>query len=254
MIIFKSGPGIREGEKSALRLFLLPPFVLAVWGGVFLDLAISGRLRWYLNPLFWPVEIAAGITLMALAGAYLACFRPLSVGALPHSPSRILLQAVFLAIPIVIASTFAPQSFSGAALERRAALSGSRMVAQSASPKTAGDHIEIVDLAAAAYYPEHIPEVTGKQVSYVGQYFPGKAGEFRFCRVLMSCCAQDATPIYVHVVGDAPVFQEMQWIEIQGETFFRKNDGDWEPCVRLQKVTPSQPPADPYLYPVKTGK
>lgn len=242
-----------EGAREAMILFLIPPFVLTVWGGVFLDLATSGRLRWFLNPLFWPVEIAAGVAMIVLAGGYLACFQPVRLALRPRVLPRVVAQALILVVPIIAANCLAPPSFSAAALERRAAFSGGG-VAQSVALTKAPDHVEIVDLAAAAYYPEHIPEVSGREVRYVGQYFPGNDQEFRFCRVLMSCCAQDATPIYLHIVGTAPKFSEMQWIEVQGQTFFRKEDGDWVPCVRLEKVEASQQPTDPYLYPVKTGK
>ncbi len=237
-------------ERSTLLMFLIPPFVLTVWGGIFLDLAISGRLRVLLNPLFWPVEIGCGVVMLVLAGGYLLCFRPLSLVIEPGMSYRVVFQVGVLVLPVISAACFAPNSFSAAALERRAALSGGRILAQSAAMANGADHLEIVDLAAAAYYPEHIPEVSGKKVNYIGQYFPGTDGEFRFCRVLMSCCAQDATPIYLHIVGPAQKFEEMQWINVEGQTFFRKDDGEWVPCVRLEKVTASTAPADPYLYPV----
>jgi uncharacterized repeat protein (TIGR03943 family) len=231
--------------------FSVPPFVLASWGTIFLLLAAAGRLKTLLNPLFWPVEIACGILLLILAAAFLLCFQPTQPKANPTLSRRRLLQIAVLIIPFVVAATFAPPSFSAAALERRAGLSGAKIFAGSGSPSATGA-VQLVDLAAAAYYPEHIPEVTGKQVNYIGQYFPGSDGEFRFCRVLMSCCAQDATPIYLHVIGPAPKFDEMQWIAIQGETFFRKDDGEWTPCVRLGQVTASQAPPDPYLYPIRS--
>lgn len=230
--------------------FFIPPLILAVWGGIFLELATSGRLRVLLNPLFWPVEIGCGAMMLALAGGYLLCFRPLSRGIDPGLFPHMGLQAGILLVPIVAATCLAPASFSAAALERRAGLSGGRILAQSVSPEKHADHVEIIDLAAAAYYPEHIPEVSGKKVNYVGQFFPGSDTEFRFCRVLMSCCAQDATPIYLHIVGAAPKFAEMQWINVEGETFFRKEGDEWLPCVRLEKVSASKAPSDPYLYPV----
>lgn len=223
-----------------------------MWGGNFLYLAVSGHLRVLLNPLFWPMEIGCGVVLIAMAVGYLLTFRPVANQIDTVLSRRIVLQMGVLIVPLVVATGFAPVSFSAAALERRAGLSGGRILAQAGSTQTQPDHIEIIDLATAAYYPEHIPEVSGKKVSYVGQYFPGSNGEFRFCRVLMSCCAQDATPIYLHIVGDAPKFEEMQWIAVEGETFFRKDDGEWTPCVRLAKITASQAPSDPYLYPVRT--
>ena len=242
-----------EGAREAMILFLIPPFILTVWAGVFLDLATSGRLRWFLNPLFFPFEIGAGLIMLALAGAYFACFQPIARALTPRVSPRVMAQALILIVPIVAANSLAPASFSAAALERRAALAGSGAIA--AHPIAAqADHVEIVDLAAASYYPEHISEVSGKEVDYIGQFFPGNDQEFRFCRVLMSCCAQDATPIYLHVVGTPPKASEMQWIEIRGQTFFRKDGSDWIPCVRLENVELSHQPADPYLYPVKIAK
>jgi uncharacterized repeat protein (TIGR03943 family) len=255
MLFSRTGRTLPDGAREAMILFLMPPAVLTVWGGIFLDLATSGRLRWFLNPLFWPFEIVAGIALLVLAAGYLACFQPVALALQPRVSPRLVAQALVLIVPIVAANCLAPPSFSAAALERRAALAGGgAMVAQSVPSSKTPDHVEIVDLAAASYYPEHIPEVSGKEIDYIGQYFPGNDQEFRFCRVLMSCCAQDATPIYLHIVGTAPKFAEMQWIEVQGQTFFRKDGDDWVPCVHLEQVEASHQPADPYLYPVKTSK
>ena len=227
-------------------LYLTPPLILASWGGAFLYLAISGKLRTLLNPLFWPLEIACGVALIALAVAYLILFRPVVREAASGFP---IWQAGVLLVPLLIAAILAPASFSAAALEARAGLSGGKILAQAGSASSTGDSPALVDLAAAAYYPEQIPKVTGKKVRYLGQFLPAtKPGEFRFCRVLMSCCAADATPIYLHIVGDAPKVSELGWINVEGETFFRQDDGEWTPCVRLGSVTLAQPPPDPYLY------
>jgi uncharacterized repeat protein (TIGR03943 family) len=227
-------------------LYLMPPVILASWGGAFLYLAVSGKLRVLLNPLFWPLEIACGIILVALAVAYLVLFRPVTRGATRFP----LGQAGVLFVPLLVAAMLAPQSFSAAALEARAGLSGGKILAQSGSGGRTGDMVELVDLAAAAYYPENIPKVTGRKVSYLGQFLPAtKPGEFRFCRVLMSCCAADATPIYLHIIGNPPdKVAQLGWIQVEGETFFRQDDGDWTPCVRLTGVTSAQAPPDPYLY------
>ena len=223
---------------------------MAVWGGIFLFLAASGRLRSLLNPLFWSLEIGGGVLLILLAACYLLLLRPPRLAITRRQGHRIVWKLGVLAGPLLLCTYLAPPTFSAAALERRAGLSGGRIWAQSEAPSASSPKVELIDLAAAAYYPEHIPEVSNKQVSYTGQYFPGSNGEFRLCRVLMSCCAQDATPIYLHVVGNVPVFSEMQWINVEGETFFRKDDGEWTPCIRLTRVTSTSAPVDPYLYPV----
>ena len=227
-------------------LYLMPPMILAAWGGAFLWLAASGKLRVLLNPLFWPLEIACGVVLIVLAVVYLVLFRPVTRGAARFPVG----QAGVLFVPLLVAAFFAPQSFSAAALEARAGLSGGKILAQSGSSAAKSDTVELVDLAAAAYYPENIPKVTGKKVKYLGQFLLAtKPGEFRFCRVLMSCCAADATPIYLHIVGAPPdKIAQMGWLNVEGETFFRQDDGDWTPCVRLTSATPAQAPPDPYLY------
>jgi len=236
----------------ARALYFLPPTILGSWGAVFLFLAVSGKLRVLLNPLFWPVEIACGIALVALALAYLLLFRPVAREATAPFPAW---QAGVLFVPLLGAAILAPPSFSAAALEARAGLSGGKILAQSGSGSATGDSVQLVDLAAAGYYPENIPKVSGKDVKYLGQFLPSdKPGEFRFLRVLMSCCAADATPIYLHIVGDPPKVSELSWINIEGQTFFRQDDGDWVPCVRLGSVTSAQAPPDPYLYAVRMKK
>ena len=230
----------------------MPPLILASWGGVFLVLAVSGKLKVLLNPLFWPMEIACGIALVALALIYLVLFRPVARETTTRCP---VWQAGVLFVPMLGAAVFAPQSFSAAALEARAGLSGGKILAQSGSGSATGESVELVDLAAAGYYPENISKVSGKEIKYLGQYLPSeKPGEFRFLRVLMSCCAADATPIYLHVLGDPPKVSELSWINIEGKTFFRQDDGEWVACVRLASVTSAQAPPDPYLYAVRMKK
>jgi uncharacterized repeat protein (TIGR03943 family) len=236
--------------------FRLPPLILATWGMLLLYLAASGHLRTLLNPLFWPLEIGAGIVLMLFAAVYLRWFRPVAAGLGAMVRHKMVWQAGALLIPFSIAALNAPTSLSAAALQARSALSGGKILAQMGASSTVSDSPSLIDFATAAYYPEHIPSVTGRQVSYLGQYLPGDApGEFRFCRVLISCCAADATPIYLHIVGPVPLVSEMQWITVKGSTFFRENsDGDEEPCLHLSSVTPASPPPDPYLYAIRMGK
>jgi uncharacterized repeat protein (TIGR03943 family) len=233
--------------------YAIAPGVLFTWGGIFLYLYLSGRVRALLNPLFWPVELAGGMLLVAGALGYLLLFQPTRFDLSRKAGRAGIAQALVLIVPLAWAVALAPNSLSAQALERRAGLSGARMAAQAGAPAPAGAALTLVDFAAAAYYPQQIPATTGRTVHFLGQYFPGHAeGEFRFCRVLISCCAADATPIYLHIVGPAPKVEELQWIDVEGETFFRRNaDDEWEPCLKLKSVVPAQPPPDPYLYAVR---
>ena len=243
-------------QHRALTLYLLPPFVLLTWGGVMLELAASGRLRVFLNPLFWPLEILCGVMLLLLALGYFLCFRPALPDFEPGAYTRRLGQVAVLIIPFLVAAFSAPSSFSAAALEARAGLAGARTLAQSASGIANNASPTMIDFVTASYYPEQIPKVTNRHVTYLGQFLPGEApGEFRFCRVLMSCCAADATPIYIHIVGAAPAqISTLQWINVEGDTFFRKDDGEWTACLHLTRLTNAQQPPDPYLYAIRMGK
>ena len=249
---------VMEMPTRSLTLYLLPPLVLVTWGGVMLQLAASGRLRIFLNPLFWPLEILGGVALIVLALGYLICFRPVTLRFDSRALLRRVGQVTVLIIPFTVASIIAPSSFSAAALEARSGLAGARTLAQSAS--TSGSSHDgspqMIDFVTASYYPEQIPHVTNRHVKYLGQFLPGETpGEFRFCRVLMSCCAADATPIYLHIVGSpSSHLSPLQWINVEGDTFFRKDDGEWTPCLHLTGLTPAQPPPDPYLYAIRTGK
>jgi uncharacterized repeat protein (TIGR03943 family) len=228
--------------------FLLPPLVLATWGGFFLFIALSGKLRILLNPLFWPLEETCALVLIVLSILHLVLFRPVPNEDGTRIRGQLFWKAALLIVPLAIGTVFAPPSLSASALEARAALAGGKVMAQAGSNTSPGGDLALVDFAAAAYYPEQIPKVTGRKVRYLGQYLPGQPGQFRFCRVLMSCCAADATPIYLRVMGQAPDTKELQWIHVEGETFFTQEDGEWIACLHLTRVTPAEPPPDPYLY------
>ena len=236
----------------ARLIYLLPPLVLGSWGAMLLGLYAGGRLRVLLNPLFWSLELVTAVVLLGLAAGYFLLFRPVERSPAAGPARRVFLQMTFLLGSVLAAVGLAPNSLSAAALDKRAGLSGGKILASISSPPAAGADLSLIDFAAAAYFPEQIPSTTGKTVSFVGQYFDGPPGEFRFCRVLISCCAQDATPIYLHIVGTAPGWQPLQWISVKGTTFFRKNEDDvWEPCLKLTGVSSAQPPPDPYLYAVR---
>jgi hypothetical protein len=238
-------------------IFRLPPTILLTWGALLLYLAGSGHLPLLLNPLFWPLEIGSGLGLAFLGSAYFLVFRPPSEAGSFSIGRRSLWQAAALLLPFSIAVLNLPASLSASALQARSALSGGRLLANLSSPAkiSAAASPSLVDLATAAYYPQHISSVTGKTVHYLGQYLPGDSpGEYRFCRVLISCCAADATPVYLHLIGPQPSVSAMDWIDIKGETFFRKDDGDWTPCVRLTSATKAAAPPDPYLYAVRMSK
>ncbi len=84
----------------------------------------------------------------------------------------------------------------------------------------------------------------GALVQLTGFVVDGESGAFRLARYQIACCAADATPVVVRVVGTAgDVLPRDEWVTVTG--MFKRGAGDL-PELAATSVVEIGAPEDPY--------
>ncbi|NJN93959.1 MAG: TIGR03943 family protein [Anaerolineales bacterium] len=74
--------------------------------------------------------------------------------------------------------------------------------------------------------------------------------QFMVSRFVISCCAADAAPLGLVVAWpETPGLSSDQWVEVSGRLQPGEFDGEPMPILIADKVTPTEVPDQPYLYP-----
>lgn len=111
--------------------------------------------------------------------------------------------------------------------------------------------VETLDLLFAAQEPALREEFENQRVSIIGQYIPprgGPAGGFDLVRMFVVCCAADARPLGIKVVGALVEVPRMGWVRITGVARFENRGGVIEPSLELEKIEEVEAPRESFLY------
>ena len=111
--------------------------------------------------------------------------------------------------------------------------------------------VETLDLLFAAEEPALREEFENQRVSIIGQYIPprgGAEGGFDLVRMFVVCCAADARPLGIKVVGDPVEVPRMGWVRINGVARFEDKGGTIEPRLELEKIEEVEAPRESFLY------
>ncbi len=111
----------------------------------------------------------------------------------------------------------------------------------------------VKDWAALIRQTTDTTALVGKQVELTGFVVPGAQGSFTLTRFVISCCAVDAQPVGIGVVGDGKgadaVPDEGQWVTVRGALAANPDQSaDARIVIRAAKLTEIAQPEDPYEY------
>jgi uncharacterized repeat protein (TIGR03943 family) len=113
---------------------------------------------------------------------------------------------------------------------------------------------QTVDLLYAAAEPTMQKDFENKEIELVGQFMPARANNaagdrFNLVRMFIMCCAADARPVAVTIQAAKPDdLPEMSWIKVTGKATFPVEGGRRIPVVVADSVTPTDPPAESFIY------
>lgn len=160
--------------------------------------------------------------------------------------------AWLLLLPVVAIFLVAPPALGSYAAGNRA-----NNVVQPASQGStgfaalpAGDPVtlRLTDLAVRAIWDKG-RTLTGRHITLVGFVTPRRAGGYYLTRMVITCCAADAQPIRIAILGPAAGTPAADsWLAVTGSYggMDTAEPGDYIPILRADSVTSVPTPAEPY--------
>lgn len=233
--------GPDAAERSSLDRISSAAVPLLV-GGVLLRLVVTGQYRDYVKASMWPWLTLAALALLAAATWELAARRAAAHG---HRPR----VSWLLLVLVVVVIGLNPGALGSAALEH-ATRSIPRMSSDGRWARLPRDgtpvEMTIGEFADRSYAGD---TTTGVPVRLTGFVAPDEDGSssFRVVRFRISCCAADAAPVAVRVVGEDGGARPPTdaWVVITG-TLDEATRTALEPVVRVTSVRFTTRPAAPY--------
>lgn len=247
--------------------------LLLLVGGVLAKIVADGTYLRYVRPGFAPILLVAGLVIVALAMvALVRQFREATLGregespeegaAVPaqgepgsHAPSR---SAWLLFVPALVILLIAPPALGSDALEGGASRTAPPVAASRAGaplPPGEAPALAVSDLVARVAADPTGPAVA-RDVTLVGFLAPARppVPGTDLARLLITCCAADASPVRVHLVGApvpvAPAPEQDLWVRVRGSVVSgtgTRADG-FVPTLRVTGMDLVTPPSSVYEY------
>ncbi|WP_018331490.1 TIGR03943 family putative permease subunit [Actinomycetospora chiangmaiensis] len=174
--------------------------LLVFVGAVLVLIVVDGAVLHYVRPGMAPLVAVAGAVVIALA--LLDVAQDLRRRAVPDGEhdheGR---SAWLLLVPVLVVLLAAPPWLGSDAVD----LAGSRTVAVGRAPEEplppgAAPAVPVVDLVARAAATPDGGALAGREVTLTGFVVPARDGRgVDLARLVISCCAADASPVRVHV-------------------------------------------------------
>jgi uncharacterized repeat protein (TIGR03943 family) len=165
---------------------------------------------------------------------------------------------LILTVPVIVGTLVPPQPLGANALENREVNVGSlSSIAPPRSNETRMGIVtgekNIIDWLSEFHDNPDPAGFTGQEAHIIGFVYRDERftpDSFMVGRFIVSCCVADAAPVGLIVQWpDAPTLADNQWVEVTGHFEPGSFDGFALPVLVAGQVTPTEPPAQPYLYP-----
>lgn len=236
----------------------LDTIAFAAWGILFLRYWLTGKLGLLIHPNYFPLSIAAGVTLLLIAGlSAWRLFKGYPGPSVQHAtlfPPK--MMAFVLLVAAVVGLIVTPRPFaSQTAIQRGLGDSNivTRVRPQSFSKGKAPEKRTLIDwIRTLDVYPE--PDAyLGQKVSIQG--FAVHSSELApnyltLTRFVITCCAADIYPIGmpIKLPSDRSNFAPDQWFQVEGEMITESINGERRLVVQAASVSPIPEPKNPYEY------
>lgn len=214
-------------------------------GAVLLRLSVTGTYRRYVRVEMGPWLAIAGLAVVVLGLVTLlrAIHRDRVVDAHGHQPGGDRVGWLLLA-PIAALLLVAPPTLGSFGVGRSATIdirAGAPVFER--LPSGAPVPMSLLEFGQRAFEHEGA-SFHGTSVRLTGFVADQDPEGFRLARYQIACCAADAVPVVVRVIGvQGGIPPRDQWVTVTGR--FEPGDGDVPTLVALA-LTPIPPPDEPY--------
>jgi putative membrane protein len=229
--------------------------VLAIFGGYFTYIIVSGNLANYINERFgWLSYVAASLFyLLAVFSAYRA-IRSTPQTAYTFSNAQVITWSVLItaALPLVFGIMIPSQPLGADAVN--GSLSTNAVSNSSGTDFTiAPENRNILDWLREFNTSTDHNTMNGQPANVTGFVYrePDYASDtFMIARFTVSCCVADASAIGLPVTNaDADTFETGQWVQVTGTVNVDEFNGETLPVVYADAIETVETPDHPYLYP-----
>jgi uncharacterized repeat protein (TIGR03943 family) len=223
--------------------------LLVLLGGALLKIAWNGSYLRYVKPSLLPFLVSAGVVILALG--LISIVRDLRTvrdhtDHADHSSWLLLLPvlAIFLVAPPALGADTVSRSTRAIAPQR----SSIDFPPLPAGPAPA---LRMSDFVTRAVWDD-AGSLNGRQVRLLGFVVHGEHDATYLGRLVIACCAADATPVKVRLEGRSELASLPQdgWFEVRGQLVpgSARSHSRYTPTLTVSDLHPVPTPTEPYEF------
>ncbi len=228
--------------------------LLVLVGGALLKIAWNGSYLRYVKPSLLPFLVAAGVVILALG--LIAIVRDVRA-ARDHAdyadhPDHAGRSPWLLLLPVLAIFLVAPPALGADTVSRSATVAPQR-TSVDFPPLPAGPApaLRMSDFVTRAVWDE-AGTLNGRQVRLVGFVVHGDHDTTYLGRLVIACCAADATPLKVRLEGRNGLqsLPQDSWFEVRGQLVpgSAKKNTRYTPTFTVLDLHPIPAPTEPYEF------
>ncbi|MDX3663991.1 TIGR03943 family protein [Streptomyces sp. ID05-26A] len=224
--------------------------LLVLLGGALLKISFSGLYLRYVQKSLLPLLIAAGVIMIGLA--LFAIVQDIRRGKAAseddHEHSHSSRSTWLMLLPVLAVFLISPPALGGDVVNSAADTNQTQRSRNLLGELPSGDVIPLsmTEFVTRTAWDES-GTLDGRRVKLTG-FLLRAEGETYVARLAISCCAADARPLKVKVVGDVPALPDEQWVEVTGQVVPKSANekNSWVPSFTVESFTPVAEPVEPY--------
>ncbi|MGH3982609.1 MAG: TIGR03943 family putative permease subunit [Pseudonocardiaceae bacterium] len=228
--------------------------LLVLLGGALLKIAWNGSYLHYVKPSLLPFLVSAGVVIVGLGLIAIVRDARAVAGHANHDdhPDHAGRSPWLLLLPVLAIFLVAPPALGADAVSRSASVAPRRS-AVNFPPLPAGPApaLRMSDFVTRAVWDD-AGSLNGRQVRLLGFVVHGDHGVTYLGRLVMACCAADATPVKVHLEGRSGLAALPQdgWFEVRGQLVpgSARSSSGFAPTFTVSDLRPVPAPAEPYEF------
>ncbi|WP_053737783.1 TIGR03943 family protein [Nocardia sp. NRRL S-836] len=239
--------------------------LLVLLGGALLKISFSGLYLRYVKPGLLPLLIAGGAVMIGLA--LFAIITDIRRGkpateadaadehaehgghadhGAEHSHSS--RSTWLLLLPVLAVFLISPPALGGDVVGSAADTNQTQRARNLLGELPSG---EVIPLSMTEFVTRTAWDESGtldnRRVRLTG-FLTRAEGTTYVARIAISCCAADARPLKVRLLGDVPALPDEQWVEVTGQVVPKSasEQTSWVPSFTVESVNPVAEPTEPY--------
>jgi putative membrane protein len=237
--------------------FRLQAIVLMALGLYLYSRVATGTVLFYISQRFTLLTLFTALALMILGLSYYFRPQPDSDVDGEQRPAYTAgwLGLLIIVLPIMLGLLVPPAPLGASAVSNREINLGGLTFSAATNPASSlvpPLEKNILDWLSDFQQAADPNVFDGQEARVVGFVYRDKRFEnetFMAGRFIVSCCVADAAPVGLIVYWpDSAGLADNQWVEVYGRLETGTFDGRTMPILNAESVTPTQAPAQPYLY------